>query len=161
MVVTERNIRVSIQALPVNELSGALDFWLCRRDAGDKGPLGPCGEAGGNHSQSSVDASKSVRRFWGHHFVQAKQAAAKVPRATNKATLQGFVQDHADRQARVYMDEACAYETLPFEHESVKHSVSGYVRGQAHTKGVEAFWSMLKLGYDGTFHKPIPKQLDR
>ena len=37
--------------------------------------------------------------------------------------------DHADRQARVYTDAASAYKMLPFEHESVKHSVSEYVRG--------------------------------
>ena len=90
-----------------------------------------------------------------------KQVAAKVVRATDKATLQGFVQEHADRQARVYTDEASAYETLPFQHEAVKHSVGEYVRGQAHTNGVESFWSMLKRGYHGTFHKLSPKHLDR
>jgi transposase-like protein len=89
------------------------------------------------------------------------QVAAKTVPATDKQTLQGFVKDHADRQARVYTDEARAYETLPFEHESVKHSVSEYVRGQAHTNGVESFWSMLKRGYYGTFHKLSPKHLDR
>ena len=90
-----------------------------------------------------------------------KQVVAKVVRATDSATLQGFVQEHADRQARVYTDEASAYETLPFEHEAVKHSVSEYVRGQAHTNGVESFSSMLKRGYHGTFHKLSPKHLDR
>ena len=69
------------------------------------------------------------------------------------------MQDQADRQARVYTDEASAYETLPFEHESVKHSASEYVRGQAHTNGVESFWSMLKRG--GTFHRLSPNHPDR
>ncbi len=90
-----------------------------------------------------------------------KQVAAKAVPATDKQTLQGFLKDHADRQARVYTDAASASETLPFEHESVKHSVSEYVRGQAHTNGVESFWSMLKRGYYGTFHKLSPKHLDR
>ena len=89
------------------------------------------------------------------------QVAAKAVQATDKATLQGFGKDHADRQATVYTDEASSYEALPFEHESVKHSVSEYVRGQAHTNGVESFWSMLKRGYYGTFHKLSPKHLDR
>ena len=92
---------------------------------------------------------------------QTNQVAAKAVQATDKETLQGFVMDHADRQATVYTDDASAYETLPFEHESVKHSVSEYVRGQAHTNGVEAFWSMLKRGYYGTFHKFSSKHLDR
>ena len=36
-----------------------------------------------------------------------------------------------------------------------------YVRGQAHTNGVESFRSMLKRGYIGTYHKMSPKQLNR
>lgn len=65
----------------------------------------------------------------------------KAVPATDKATLKGFVQEHAHRQSRVYTDEARAYETLPLGHESVKHSVSEYVRGQAHTNGVRSFCS--------------------
>ncbi len=89
-----------------------------------------------------------------------KQVAAKVVRATDKATLQGFVQDHADRQARVYPDDASACETLPFEHESVKHSVSEYVSGESHTNGVESFWSMLTRGCCGMFHNLDPNHRD-
>lgn len=36
-----------------------------------------------------------------------------------------------------------------------------YVRGQAHTNGVESFWSTLKRGYIGTYHKMSPKHLNR
>ena len=46
-------------------------------------------------------------------------------------------------------------------HEAVKHSVQEYVRGQVHTNGVESFWSMLKRGYYGTYHKMSPKHLNR
>ena len=46
-------------------------------------------------------------------------------------------------------------------HETVKHSVGEYVRGKAHTNGVESFWSLLKRSYVGTFHKLSPKHLDR
>ncbi len=38
-----------------------------------------------------------------------------------------------------------------FGYESVRHSVSEYVRGQAHTNGLESFWRMLKRGYIGTY----------
>ncbi len=48
-----------------------------------------------------------------------------------------------------------------FEHEAVNHTVSEYVRGQAHTNGIESFWSMLKRAHDGTFHKMSPKHLQR
>ena len=69
--------------------------------------------------------------------------------------------EHTAPGATVYTDEASAYEGLPFPHESVKHSVSEYVRGMAHTNGAESFWSMLKRAHMGTFHKMSPKHLDR
>ena len=92
---------------------------------------------------------------------ETNQVAAKAVESTDKETLQGFVKDWADLQATVYTDDASAYETLPFTHDTVKHSVSEYVRGQAHTNGVESFWSMLKRGYYGTYHKMSPKHLQR
>ena len=44
---------------------------------------------------------------------------------------------------------------------AVKHSVKEFVRGQAHTNGIESFWSMLKRGYHGTYHQMSEKHLDR
>ena len=89
------------------------------------------------------------------------QVAAKVVELTNSNTLQGFVKDHATPGATVYTDEATAYELLPFDHATVKHSVAEYVRGQIHTNGIESFWSMLKRAHKGIFHKLSPKHLDR
>ena len=89
------------------------------------------------------------------------QVRAKVVERTDGATLQGFVVDNTAPNATVYSDEAAAYEGLPNPHEAVKHSVSEYVRGMAHTNGVESFWSMLKRAHMGTFHKLSPKHLNR
>ncbi|MDE0081654.1 MAG: IS1595 family transposase [Gammaproteobacteria bacterium] len=86
--------------------------------------------------------------------------AARVVRRTNKATLQGFIYSVTVPGALVYTDDARAYQSLP-RHESVKHSVGEYVRGQAHTNGVESFWATLKRAYHGVFHKLSPKHLDR
>ena len=60
---------------------------------------------------------------------ETKNVRAKVVENTDKATLQGFVVENTAPGATVYTDEASAYEGLPFTHESVKHSVSEYVRG--------------------------------
>ena len=90
-----------------------------------------------------------------------KQVRAKVVRETDKPTLQGFVIRNSSPDATVYTDEAPAYEGLPQPHESVKHSVKEFVRGQVHTNGMESFWSMLKRGYVDTFHKMSPKHLHR
>ena len=90
-----------------------------------------------------------------------RHVRAKVVRRTDKPTLQGHLIENTDPDATVYTDEAAMYHDIPFEHDSVKHSVSEYVRGQVHTNGMESFWSMMKRGYIGTYHKMSPKHLDR
>ena len=89
------------------------------------------------------------------------QVSARVVPGTDKATLQGFVAEHAAPGATVYTDEHASYRGMPFAHEAVKHGVAEYVRGKAHTNGVESFWAMLKRAHTGTFHKMSPKHLDR
>ncbi len=88
-----------------------------------------------------------------------KVSAAVVER-TDGPTLRGFVADRTTRDAKVYTDEHAAYRGLP-NHESVTHSVGEYVRDQAHTNGVESFWSLLKRGYYGTYHRMSAKHLGR
>ena len=74
----------------------------------------------------------------------------------------GFVRNtHTEPGAKVYTDDASAYDGLPFHHEKVKHSVSEYVRDHVHTNGVESFWSTLKRAHKGVFHKISPKHLNR
>jgi len=90
-----------------------------------------------------------------------KQVRARAVRNTDKPTLQGFVVEHTQPDAKVYTDEAVAYEGMPFDHGTVKHSVREYVRGQIHTNGIESFWSMLKRGHMGIYHKMSPKHLNR
>ena len=92
---------------------------------------------------------------------ETKNVTAKVVESTDKETLQGFVADNAAPDAKVYTDDAAAYTGMPFDHESVNHSVSEYVRDMAHTNGVESLWSMMKRGHDGIYHKMSPKHLDR
>ena len=66
-----------------------------------------------------------------------------------------------DPEALVYTDDAKIYRNLPFDHETVNHSVGEYVRGQASINGVESFWAVLKRAHKGVFHKISPKHLDR
>ena len=86
---------------------------------------------------------------------------AKVVKETDAETLQGFVADHAAPDATVYTDEAAVYQGIPYDHETVKHSVGEYVDGMAHVNGIESFWSMPKRAHKGTFHKISPKHLQR
>ena len=94
------------------------------------------------------------------------RVSAKVVAATDARTLQGFVRDVAAHGATIYTDDASAYTSLPdmfngYRHGAVRHSVGEYVRGMAHTNGIESFWSMLKRAHKGTFHKIDEKHLDR
>ena len=90
-----------------------------------------------------------------------KNVRVVVPPNTAGPTLRGFVTSNAQPEATVYTDGEAAYKGLPRKHEAVKHSVGEYVRGMAHTNGMESFWSMLKRAHMGTFHKLSPKHLER
>jgi len=93
---------------------------------------------------------------------ETNKVVAKVVVDTTAETLQGFVTGHTEEDATVYTDEALAYRGMPQRHhEAVKHSVGEYVREQAHTNGIESFWSMMERGHKGTFHKFSPKHLQR
>ena len=88
------------------------------------------------------------------------RVSAAVVEAVDGATLQPFVLSRVAQEADIYTDDHGAYRGLP-NHETVAHSVGEYVNGQAHTNGIESFWSMLKRGYYGTYHRMSPKHLQR
>ena len=94
---------------------------------------------------------------------ETNEVRARHVETTDTANVAGFVAQQTETGAKVYTDDAAVYNALDpwFEHESVNHSVSEYVRGQAHTNGVESFWSMLKRGYQGTYHHFSEKHLQR
>ncbi len=85
---------------------------------------------------------------------------AKIVESTDRKTLQGFVEEVTDRDAKMYTDEAAAYKGMDREHESVNHSVSEFVRDMAHINGIESFWAMLKRGYHEVYHHISEKHLE-
>ena len=89
------------------------------------------------------------------------QVHTEVVESTNKATLQGFVTKHTTEDAVVYTDEASAYKGLPRQHEAVAHGADEYVRGMAHTNGLESHWALFKRGIDGVYHHISVKHLAR
>lgn len=91
---------------------------------------------------------------------ESNKVRATVVDDTRKQTLLDFVEGHTRPGAKVYSDEAAAYEDI-LDHEAVRHGVGEYVRGQAHINGMESFWSMMKRAHMGTFHKMSPKHLER
>ncbi len=93
---------------------------------------------------------------------ESKQVVARVIENTRKATLHGFVNETTDTEkATVYTDDLKSYNGVAEKHQTVAHSAGEYVNGMIHTNGIESFWSMLKRGYKGTYHKMSVKHLDR
>ena len=92
---------------------------------------------------------------------ETNQITSEVIERTDAPTLQGFVERNTEPEAMVYTDEARAYRGVNRPHEAVKHSVSEYVRGMAHTNGMESHWATLKRGYDGVYHQMSDKHLHR
>ena len=89
---------------------------------------------------------------------------AKVVADTTASTLQDNILDNVESGSTVYTDDHRGYIGLDkkcFHHESVKHSSKEYVNGMAHTNGIESFWSLLKRGHDGIYHKMSKKHLDK
>ena len=75
-------------------------------------------------------------------------------------TLQKAIRASVEKGSTVYTDDFPAYRRLvgdgswPYEynHKAVKHSAKEYVNGMAHTNGIESVWSMIKRGFNGTYH---------
>jgi len=61
----------------------------------------------------------------------------------------------SDKVELVVTDENHAYDYVRagMPHEAVNHSEGEYVRGNVHTNNIETFWSLLKPGVVGTYHK--------
>lgn len=92
---------------------------------------------------------------------KTNKVSAKVVESTDKKTLHSFTKNVAGKDATIYTDEHRSYTGIPFKHETITHSVGEYVRGQAHTNGIESFWAMLKRAHKGTFHQISSKHLHR
>ena len=90
-------------------------------------------------------------------------AVVAQPIANTKGkTLQGFIKSNVEHGATVVTDAFTGYKRLNgYNHFTVNHSVGEYVRGQAHTNGIESFWALLKRGHYGIYHYMSPKHLNR
>ena len=123
-----------------------------------------CGKEKNKHANKKLRAGRGgvgKAIIVGAKDRETNRVSAAVVGNTDAKTLQSFVGDHAAKGATIYTDDHGGYQGMPFEHETVKHSVSEYVNGMAHTNGIESFWSMLKRGYHGTYHHMSEKHLQR
>jgi IS1 family transposase/transposase-like protein len=87
---------------------------------------------------------------------------ARVIQNTSAATLTEFVREAVSTKVSLLCtDQWRGYNRLnkEFPHGTVDHSKGQYVVGAVHTQTIEGFWSLVKRGMIGTFHKVSPKYL--
>ena len=79
-----------------------------------------------------------------------------------RETLDRFVHEAVSQDVRlIATDEHSGYRQLgaDFNHGVVAHSKGEYVVGAIHTNTIESFWSLLKRGIVGSYHKVSKEHL--
>lgn len=116
-----------------------------------KGGRGDMGGTGGTGKAIVVGA---VRR--------KGNVVARVVDSTSAEVLNVFVrQTVSTKVSLISTDEWRPYRKLAkdYPHGVVRHSHGEYVNGAIHTNTIEGFWSIVKRGIVGTFHKVSRKYL--
>ena len=81
---------------------------------------------------------------------------------TKASTLTGFVNETVSTKVSLLCtDQWKGYMNLgsAFPNETVDHANGQHVIGAVHTNSTEGFWSLIKRGMVGTFHKVSKKYL--
>jgi transposase-like protein/IS1 family transposase len=90
------------------------------------------------------------------------EVIARVIRNTTTATMERFVREAvSEKVSLLATDEHSGYRNLgrDYPHDFVSHSKGEYVAGAVHTQTIDGFWSLLKRGIIGTYHKVSAKYL--
>ena len=84
--------------------------------------------------------------------------------SVNAKTLRPILVTQVSRDTRLMSDESVHANQLGTEyrkHQTVRHGIGEYVRGEAHTNTIEGYFSILKRGIIGTYHHVSPEHLKR
>lgn len=95
-------------------------------------------------------------------------AISKPVEFVNSKELRSVIRDNVNESATIMTDDFASYRSLKkeFEHETVCHSTREYARKRedglnVHTNTAESFFSLLKRGHYGIFHKLSKHHLHR
>lgn len=84
---------------------------------------------------------------------------ARVIERADTETLNSFIREAvSEKVSLIATDEHPGYRNLK-KHRTVRHSSGQYVDGVVHTQTIDGFWSLLKRGIMGSFHKVSRKYL--
>ena len=88
----------------------------------------------------------------------------KVVDGTSAGELIALIKRNIEPKSSVFTDDHPSYNGVRnrgYKHRIVKHSQRQYVKGIAHTNGIESVWALLKRGLYGTYHQVSKKHLAR
>lgn len=95
--------------------------------------------------------------------VQRKgNVVARVIEHADTDTLESFIRETVSNKVSLLAtDDGGGYRKLgkEFPHGIVRHRTGEYVIGAVHTQTIDSFWSLIKRGLVGTFHKVSKKYL--
>ena len=120
---------------------------------------------GGDDNNRHFDKKKGRREGKSIVIGAVERKGNVVARMIDRAdwtTLENFVRYAvSDKVSLLATDEHHGYKYLgdTYPHGKVKHSAKQYVMGAIHTNTIEGFWSILKRGIVGSFHKVSAKYL--
>jgi ISXO2-like transposase domain len=93
-------------------------------------------------------------------LTSALAALSGVPLASCCRAYSRIAEAVSNKVSLICTDGFPAYSSLdPRRHRSVDHARGQYVVGAVHTQTIEGFWSLIKRGMVGTFHKVSAKYL--
>lgn len=90
------------------------------------------------------------------------RVSTQVVEHADGKTLKPIINNRVDRKSVIVSDGFGAYSGLNKKyrgHEVVNHEKDEYVRGAYHTNNIEGFWSLVKRGIVGQYHKITRKYL--
>jgi len=92
----------------------------------------------------------------------ARGIRASVIAGTESSELHSAIQANVAAGSTVYTDEHRGYNGLiGYIRTAVNHSGKVFVRGDAHTNGIESFWALFKRGFHGVYHQMSRKHLQK
>lgn len=91
------------------------------------------------------------------------KVVAKKAKDRSEKTLKKFVKANVKKGSTLSTDEWRGYNKMSahFQHMVCNHGQGLYVSGDAHTNGMENFWSLFKRGIVGQYHQVSERYLDK
>lgn len=82
---------------------------------------------------------------------------------TKTETFEKTIFQNIKKGSVLYTDEHSGYRNLGrfYAHDAIRHGRGEYVRGSAHTNGIESVWAMLKRAHYGVYYQWSNKHMHR